>query len=164
MATREFSIDSFMSRVDNLGGPAKSNKFSVEVTPPESMKKKELADSINFLAKTVAFPAKTLALTEYRYGGKFSLSVPYETTLEPVAITMMNTNNHAPRIFWNQWFNHIQNMTTYNMEYYENFVGRVSLHQYLDEQESIDPSKSSYHVTLYEEFEGSIDSSSSRYW
>ena len=152
MATREFSIDNFMSRVDNLGGPAKRNKFSVEVTPPTSMRTSVTADSINFLAKAVAFPAKTLALTEYRYGGKFSLSVPYETTLEPVAITMMNTNNHAPRIFWNQWFNHIQNMTTYNMEYYENFVGEVALHMYLDDEEEINPKKSSYHVTLHEAF------------
>ena len=152
MATREFSIDNFMSRVDNLGGPAKRNKFSVEVTPPTSMRTSVTADSINFLAKTVAFPAKTLALTEYRYGGKFSLSVPYETTLEPVAITMMNTNNHAPRIFWNQWFNHIQNMTTYNMEYYNKFVGTVALHMYLDDAKSIDPSNSSYHVTLHEAF------------
>ena len=152
MATREFSIDNFMSRVDNLGGPAKRNKFSVEVTPPLTMSTSVTADSINFLAKAVAFPAKTLALTEYRYGGKFSLSVPYETTLEPVTINVMNTNNHAPRIFWNQWFNHIQNMTTYNMEYYENFVGEVALHMYLDDQDSIDPSKSSYHVTLHEAF------------
>ena len=152
MATREFSIDNFMSRVDNLGGPAKRNKFSVEVTPPTSMRTSVTADSINFLAKTVAFPAKTLALTEYRYGGKFSLSVPYETTLEPVAITMMNTNNHAPRIFWNQWFNHIQNMTTYNMEYYNKFVGTVALHMYLDDVEFLDPSKSSYHVTLHEAY------------
>ena len=152
MATREFSIDNFMSRVDNLGGPAKRNKFSVEVTPPTSMRTSVTADSINFLAKAVAFPAKTLAMTEYRYGGKFSLSVPYETTLEPVAITMMNTNNHAPRIFWNQWFNHIQNMTTYNMEYYENFVGEVALHMYLDDEEEINPKKSSYHVTLHEAF------------
>ena len=152
MTTREFSIDNFMSRVDNLGGIAKRNRFSVEVTPPLTMRTSVTADSINFLAKTVAFPAKTLALTEYRYGGKFSLSVPYETTLEPVAITMMNTNNHAPRIFWNQWFNHIQNMTTYNMEYYNKFVGTVALHMYLDDQDSIDPSKSSYHVTLHEAF------------
>ena len=152
MATREFSIDNFMSRVDNLGGPAKRNKFSVEVTPPTSMRTSVTADSINFLAKAVAFPAKTLAMTEYRYGGKFSLSVPYETTLEPVTINVMNTNNHAPRIFWNQWFNHIQNMTTYNMEYYENFVGEVALHMYLDDEEEINPKKSSYHVTLHEAF------------
>ena len=152
MAAKDFSIDNFMARVDNLGGPAKSNKFSVEVHPPESMKKKELAGSLNFLAKSVSFPAKTLAMTEYRYGGKFSLSVPYETTLEPVTIKVMNTNNQSPRIFWNQWFNHIQNFKTYNMQYYEKFVGTVAIHMYLDDQEDINPSKSSYHVTLHEAF------------
>ncbi len=152
MATREFSINNFMSRVDNLGGLAKRNRFSVEVTPPESMKSSVTADSINFLAKTVSFPAKTLAMTEYRYGGKFSLSVPYEITLEPVTIKIMNTNDQSPRIFWNQWFNHIQNFDTYNMQYYEKFVGTIALHMYLDDQEDINPSKSSYHVTLHEAF------------
>ena len=148
----DFSIDEFMARVDNLGGPAKRNKFSVEVHPPKSMQKRELADSIEFLAMNVSLPAKTLAMTEYRYGGKFSLSVPYEITLEPVTIKVMNTNDQSPRIFWNQWFNHIQNFDTYNMQYYEKFVGTVSLHMYLDDEPNIDPSKSSHHVTLHEAF------------
>ena len=149
MATREFSINNFMSRVDNLGGLAKRNRFSVEVTPPESMKSSVTADSINFLAKTVSFPAKTFATTEYRYGGKFSLSVPYEITLEPVTIKVMNTGNHTPRIFWNDWFNHIHNFTTYNMEYYEKFVGTVTISHYLDDEENIDPTKTAHEVTLH---------------
>ena len=148
----DFSIDEFMARVDNLGGPAKRNKFSVEVHPPKSMVKRQLADSIEFLAMNVSLPAKTLAMTEYRYGGQFSLSVPYEITLEPVTIKVMNTGNHTPRIFWNQWFNHIQNFDTYNMQYYEKFVGTVALHMYLDDQEDINPARSSYHVTLHEAF------------
>ena len=148
----DFSIDEFMARVDNLGGPAKRNKFSVEVHPPKSMVKRQLADSIEFLAMNVSLPAKTLAMTEYRYGGKFSLSVPYEVTLEPVTIKVMNTNDQSPRIFWNQWFNHIQNFDTYNMQYYKNFIGTVAIHMYLDDEESINPSKSSHHVTLHEAF------------
>ena len=152
MAARDFSIDNFMARVDNLGGPAKRNKFSVEVHPPKLMHQRQLADSVEFLAMNVSLPAKTLAMTEYRYGGKFSLSVPYEITLEPVTIKVMNTNDQSPRIFWNQWFNHIQNFDTYNMQYYKEFVGTVALHMYLDDEESINPSKSSHHVTLHEAF------------
>ena len=150
MAARDFSIDNFMARVDGLGGPVKRNKFSVEVTPPTSMRSSVTADTINFLAKTVSFPAKALAATEYRYGGKYSLSVPYETTYEPVAITMMNTGNHAPRIFWNDWFNHIHNFTTYNMEYYEKFVGTVVISHYRDDESDINPTKAAYQVTLHE--------------
>ena len=152
MAARDFSIDNFMARVDGLGGPVKRNKFSVEVTPPTSMRSSVTADTINFLAKTVSFPAKALATTEYRYGGKYTLSVPYETTYEPVSITMMNTGNHAPRIFWNDWLNHIQNMTTYNMEYYEKYIGTVTISHYLDDEESINPSRASYQVTLHEAY------------
>ena len=145
-----FSIDEFMARVDNLGGPAKSNKFSVEVTKPLSMLSSVSADTINFLAKNVSFPGKTLATTEYRYGGQFSLSVPYEITLEPVTIKVMNTGNHTPRIFWNDWFNHIHNFTTYNMEYYEKFVGTVTISYYRDDEESINPTRAAYQVTLHD--------------
>ena len=152
MATRDFSISNFMSRVDNLGGPAKRHKFSVEVHPPTSMKSSVTADTINFLAKSVSFPAKALATTDYRYGGKFSLVVPYETTFEPVSIGFMNTADQSPRIFWNDWFNHIQDMSHYNMAYYTNFVGTVTLNQYLDEAESINPENPSYSVTLFEAY------------
>ena len=152
MATRDFSISNFMSRVDSLGGPAKRHKFSVEVHPPPSMKSSVTADAINFLAKSVSFPAKALATTDYRYGGKFSLTVPYEVTYEPVSIGFMNTADQSPRIFWNDWFNHIQDMSNYNMAYYTNYVGTVTLNQYLDEEESIDPSNASYQVTLFEAY------------
>ena len=47
-----------MARVDNLGGPAKSNKFSVEVTKPRSMQSSVTADTINFLAMNVSLSCK----------------------------------------------------------------------------------------------------------
>ena len=152
MAARDFSVSNFMARVDNLGGPAKKHKFSVEVKPPDSLNSNVTADTINFLAKSVSFPGKSLATTEYRYGGKFALVVPYETTMEPVGITFMNTADQSPRIFWNDWFNHIQDMNNYNMRYYEKFTGVVTLNQYLDEADSIDPSNASYQVTLHEAY------------
>ena len=147
-----FSIDEFMARVDNLGGPAKSNKFSVEVTKPRSMLSSVTADTINFLAKSASLPGKALATTNYRHGGQFDLVVPYETTQEPVTIKIMNTGNHTPRIFWNDWFNHIQNMNTYNMEYYEKFIGTVVISHYRDDEENINPTRAAYQVTLHEAY------------
>ena len=149
MAARDFSVSNFMARVDALGGPVKKNKFSVEVTPPITMRSSIRADSINFLAKAVSFPAKTLAGTEFRYAGKYSIKVPYETTYEAVAITLMNTGNYSPRKFWNNWFNHIQNNNSKNMQYYDKFVGSVTISHYLDDEESIDPTKAAHRVTLH---------------
>ena len=152
MAARDFSISNFMARVDALGGPAKKHKFSVHVKQPDTLVSSVTADSIDFLAKSVSFPAKALATTDYRYGGKFSLTVPYEVTYEPVSIGFMNTADQSPRIFWNDWFNHIQDMSNYNMAYYTNYVGTVTLNQYLDEAEEINPEYPSYQVTLHEAY------------
>ena len=138
-----------MARVDKLGGPVKKNRFSVEVTPPRSMPASITADTINFLAKAVSFPSKTLAGTDFRYAGKYTIKVPYETTYEAVAITLLNTGNYSPRKFWNNWFNHIQNNNSKNMQYYEKYVGAVTISHYLDDEESIDPTKAAYQVTLH---------------
>ena len=145
-----FSIDEFMARVDNLGGPVKSNKFSAEVTKPTSMRSSVREESINFLAKNVSLPGKSLATTNYRYGGQFDLVVPYETTMEPVTIKIMNTGNHAPRIFWNDWFNHIQNMTTYNIQYYKKLIGTVKISVFDDEAAAPSPGLERFKVTLHE--------------
>ena len=136
----DFAPTKFMSKVDNLGGIARKNKFTVEITPPNTMKSEIKAGTINFLAKTVSFPARTMGTTTYRSGGKFGLSVPYETTYEPVTLSMLNTNNHAPRIFWTDWFEHIQSIDSnvrprnknYNMQYYKNFIGTVKISYFND--------------------------------
>ena len=139
-----------MARVDALGGPVKKNRFSVEVTPPPSMTSSVNADTINFLAKSVSFPAKTLAGTDFRYAGKYNIKVPYETTYEAVAITLMNTGDYSPRRFWGDWFNHIQNNDSKNMQYYDKFVGTVTISHYLDDEENIDPTKAAHQVTLHD--------------
>ena len=90
----DFGITKFMSKVDALGGIARKNRFSVQITPPTTLVSDGNAATINFLASAVAFPARTFGTTTYRSGGRFGLDVPYETTYEAVTLTMLNTNNH----------------------------------------------------------------------
>jgi hypothetical protein len=142
----DFEIGQFMSKVENLGGIARKNRFSVEITPPQSLN--QAASAINFLAKTVSFPARTMGSTTYRSGGQFGLSVPYETTFEPVSLTMLNTNNHAPRIFWTNWLEHIQNIDSYNMQYYKNFIGQIKISHYNETHK--EANHADYSVTLHE--------------
>ena len=131
----DFEIGQFMSKVENLGGIARKNRFSIEIIPPQSLSSSIQSSTINFVAKTVSFPARTLGTTTYRSGGRFGLDVPYETTYEPVSLTMLNTNNHAPRIFWTNWLEHIQGVAgahnrNYNMQYYKKFIGQIKISYY----------------------------------
>ena len=129
----DFEPMQFMAKVENLGGVARKDRFSVEITPPSTLASTVQAGTINFLAKTVSMPARSFGSTTYRSGGRFALSVPYETTFEPASITMLNTNDHAPRKFWSDWFDHIQGTSgagSYNMKYYKNFIGSIKISYY----------------------------------
>ena len=64
-STGDFGISKFMSKVENLGGIAKKNRFTVQVTPPRSLVSEIQASKIDFLAKAVSFPARTLGTTTY---------------------------------------------------------------------------------------------------
>ena len=154
----DFAISDFLSKVDNLGGIARKNRFSVEIIPPATFASGVKASAINFLAKSVSFPARSFGTTTYRSGGQFGLTVPYETTMEPVGLTMLNTNNHAPRIFWSDWLEYIQGMDSYNMRYYKSFIGLIKISSYNDVADNFlasDPG-TSYQVTLHEAYPKSI--------
>ena len=147
-STGDFGISKFMSKVENLGGIAKKNRFTVQVTKPQSMVSEIPASKIDFLAQAVSFPARAMGTTTYRSGGRFALNVPYETTYEGVALSLMNTNDHAPRIFWTDWLEHIQSMDSYNMQYYKKFIGTVKISAYSEDQ----PIKTTpkYQITLHQ--------------
>ena len=153
----DFAITKFMSKVDSLGGLARKNRFTVEITPPSTLATGVNAATINFLASGVGMPARTFGSTTYRSGGRFSLDVPYETTFEPVTLTMLNTNNHAPRRFWEDWFNHIQSINNdtspkknYYMQYYKKFIGTILISHFNDIHGEADSRNSMYGVTLHE--------------
>ena len=144
----DFEIGQFMSKVENLGGIARKNRFSVEITPPQGLLQDGTAAKINFLAKTVSFPGRTMGTSTYRSGGQFSLSVPYETVFEPVSLTMLNTNNHAPRTFWTNWLEYIQSMDSYNMQYYKKFIGSIKISHYNETHK--EANHADYSVILHE--------------
>ena len=154
MTLSTFSVTDFMSNIDKLGGYARSHKYSVQIIPPTAFRSSVGSGTIDFLAKSVMLPRKAFATTEQRIYG-INKTVPYETTFEPAVITMINTNDWAPRVFWDQWLEHIQNPESKNMTYYKESVGRVYINHYDDEKTDLG-GQNNYQVTLYEAWPESI--------
>ena len=132
-----FSVDTFMSKLDGKGSLARRNKFFVEITPPGSLQSNYTAGSIEFLVKTATFPGRTFGTANYRHAGKYSLEVPYEVTEDMVTLGFVGTNDLSARKFWYNWLEHIQSIKKYNMTYYKNFIGTVTIKTY---KEHSDPS------------------------
>ena len=148
MAGAVFAVSDFMSKLDNKGSYAKRNRFTVEITKPISMASTVQPSTIDFLVKTVSFPARSFGSTSYRRGGKFALEVPYEMTEEPIDITFLGTNDWTPRAFWNDWIDHIQSVNSYNMNYYKDFIGTVKISVYNETE--MNPGSPTHQVTLHE--------------
>ena len=125
-----FAITDFMSKLDNLGGYAKRNRFTVQIIAPETLNSEVPASQIEFLVKAISFPGRSFGSTTFRSGGKYGLEVPYEVTEEPVGITFLGTNDWSPRTFWYDWFEHIQSTDSYNMQYYKEYVGTITISVY----------------------------------
>ena len=147
-----FAVDEFMSKLDNKGSYAKTNRFTVEIIAPTTLVSSVQASSIEFLIKTVSFPARTFGTTTYRSGGKFGLDVPYEMTEEPIDLTFLGTNDWTARKFWYDWHEHIQSNNSYNMQYYKSFIGTITISVYNEEAQVAGGTSgtATHKVTLHE--------------
>ena len=152
MAATMFGVSDFMSKIGGKGMYAKRNKFTVEITKPETMNPGVSGgvppETIEFLVKSVSFPGRSFGTATYRSRGKFALDVPYEMVEEPIDITFLGTNDWAARAFWNDWIDHIQSVDSYNMQYYKSYIGTISISVYKEEAAiAEDPT---HKVTLHE--------------
>ena len=146
--TADFAISDFMAKLDGLGSYAKRNRFTVQIIEPDSLDTDVPASQIEFLVKGVSFPSRSFGSTTYRSGGKFGLEVPYEVTEEPVSLTFLGTNDWKARKFWYDWHEHIQSNSSYNMQYYEKYIGTVTISVY--NEESQEATRPTHKVTLHE--------------
>ena len=64
------------------------------------------------------------------------LEIPYEVTEEPVSITFLGTNDWKARKFWYDWHEHIQANGSWNMRYYKDFIGTVSISVYNEDSQT----------------------------
>ena len=145
-AKRDFSISKFITRADNLGSLARKHKFTVEIIMPKALSTglqkvaqtkaqavsgSVKAETVEFLASAASLPGKSFSTTTHRMYG-FGLEVPYEAKYEPVQLTFLNTNNYAPRTFFEDWMANIARIKSYNMHYYNDFISTVKIHAFDD--------------------------------
>ena len=144
-----FSPGEFMSKAEEMGGLSRRWKYSVSITPPTSMSSSVGAGKIDFLALTAIMPGKSFTTTEQRIYG-INKTVPYETTYDPILLTMLNPADWSTRKFWDEWLDHIQDPGSKNIRYYKSMIGQVEISHYDDETTAVSPSNARYSVVLTE--------------
>ena len=146
-----FSPSEFMTKAETMGGLSRRWKYSMSITPPRSMSSSVGAGKIDFLAMSVLLPSKQFATTEQRIYG-INKTVPYETTYEPILVTMLNPQDWSTRKFWDEWLDHIQNPSSKDMTYYKSMIGQVEISHYDETTTVQDPSQARYTAVLEEAY------------
>lgn len=118
-------------------GQARPNRFEAVIHFPPTIAenlKSQLPRDFTFRINSVSFPGKNLRTTtnENAYGPSYEIAQGL-TYGEEIAIEFYLRNNHEERWVFNSWQDYIVSPTTYNVEYYNNYVGSIDVYQ-LDEQ------------------------------
>ena len=142
-----FSTSEFMNKVEEMGGLSRRNRYSMSITPPTTFSVP--TGKIDFLAISCLLPSKQFATTENRIYG-FSKTIPYDTTYEPILVTMLNPNDWSTRRFWDEWLDYIQSPSSKNMKYYKSMVGQVEISVYDEVTTELNPSRARYTAVLEE--------------
>ena len=153
--TGGFSPDTFLAKAGQMGGLARKWKYSVQILPPTGLAMNDMASEIEFLAMTVLMPRKGFSTTEHRTYG-INRALPYETTYEPILMTMMNTNDWKPRRFWDKWLEYIQKPMSLDLEYWRNYTGTITINSFSDAAENPTPGQEDYSVELIRAWPESI--------
>jgi len=152
-----FSPSEFMTKAETMGGLSRRWKYSMSITPPRSMSSSVGSGKIDFLAMSVLLPSKQFSTTEQRIYG-MNKYVPYETSYEPITVTMLNPQDWSTRKFWDEWLDHIQNPSSKNMTYYKSMIGQVEISHYDETTTEQNPNNARYTVVLEEAWPENISS------
>lgn len=127
MANFSFNIDEFTSVIQRRGGLQSPNRYSIRIQSPLSGVA-DVENDIPLLAETVSFAGRSIATSDYKTYGPV-IKIGRESIYSDLSITFILTNDMELKTYFDKWMNQIQNDTTFNPNYYDDYVGNIFIGQ-----------------------------------
>lgn len=145
-----FRASEFITKINDLGGPARTNKFDVEITVPEGVKthftdKTEFtfeSSYLSILCDSASIPYKSIGTSEHRINGfsefkPHSINFDRQTTLnfvlnDGIKTGSEPTNGHYIKAFFDSWMDYIidsndLNQSNFYLRYFEQYAGEIKV-------------------------------------
>jgi len=106
-----FTINSFRTAMQKVGGGARPNLFEVRMTPPGNTVN---AQQWTFQCKIASIPPMTIGVIEVPYFGR-QIKMPGNRTFENLSLTVINDENMEIRSGMEKWHNEFNDHVT-NLE------------------------------------------------
>lgn len=139
MAT--FNSQEFITKLNNLGGPSRNNKFDVVIdttTEVQDHFKRETrlpysSENLTLLCQSVNIPYKSIATSEHRIYG-FTEFRPHSINFDKTTTLtfILNDTNHYVKSFFDSWMDYIissnnENDSTFNLNYLETYRSTITV-------------------------------------
>jgi hypothetical protein len=132
------NIKEFLANIDRHSGPAKMERFYVQITPPATMINSyaSFMRDLTYQAESSSLPAIQLETNDYRIYG-YSKKNPIGVVFSEQDITFHCTNDFYEKPFFEQWIDYINPAGSgYDFNYKTTYVGTIGIFQ-LDQQQNI---------------------------
>jgi hypothetical protein len=141
-----YSIDSFKSILNGLGGPAQDSHYLVYIVPPASISGlsgllegtpisktvsgvsllTNMANGfmVSLMAQSAQIPGKRFMTVPFTMYGT-EIKMPYGVVYEPLNLTFTCTNSMAERKFFDMWHRMMTDPTHNYWQYYDNYTSDI---------------------------------------
>lgn len=123
------SLTNFRAISGAAGGPARSNRFILQVLGGPPTLSLGVRNDLSFLCEAVEYPGRGFMSTDIRYYGP-NFKVPYQSVYEDLNLTFICRDEFLEREFFDNWMNIINPINSYNFEYRDKYISTIRLHQF----------------------------------
>jgi hypothetical protein len=138
-------LDQFIAQV-KVGGIARTNRYSVILTPPASLPSIGGNGNMQFMllfCDQVQVPGLNISTVQNRTFGEFR-EVPYEKLYGDLQLSFYVDNGMTVKRLFDDWMNLIQNPNTRTFNYYKNYITDMTIN--IEDVED----RKRYEVKMYE--------------
>jgi hypothetical protein len=120
-------MNRFRGVSNEQGGPAKSNRFLVEIDGGPQLN--PVQNDLTFLCEAAELPGRGFMSTDIRYYGP-NFKVPYQSVYEDLNLTFICRSEFLERSFFDNWLNFINPVMDFNFRYRKEYNSTVKIHQF----------------------------------
>jgi hypothetical protein len=125
-----FSIDYIKAIINGENGPARENTYRAIITPPRAFT--NFSNTITYLCDSAELPGRQMLTTpQVIYGAQRKM--PYGVVYNDLSLTFICTNLMLERKSFEAWQAAIQDPTNNYMNYYQDYIGHVTVVKYNDQ-------------------------------
>ena len=150
-----FSIDKLRAAA---GGFAKGNRYNVNIIPPSgilALQSDPALGKFQYMCEAISLPTKSLASTPQDIYGP-TREIPYRETFTEAALSFILDDAFTLKRYFDTWQANIINPETGNVNYWNNYVGSITIARLPNDSTNFLGSADRYKVELREAYPSAV--------